>query len=150
VDEIAASRFEFANYIHPHSVKTLEHLKLNFRAIGACDPYFGAHDEVVKLVSAGCSLKTLDLNIDLLDEHEYFMNPQVWNKITIFSNFLTLRNISLEIFICEVFPTEADILAKRLSEILRATFSMFANEPRVELTLAVHGSLYTDPVVVVL
>ncbi|KAF8197502.1 hypothetical protein BJ912DRAFT_953597 [Pholiota molesta] len=109
-------RFEFANYIHPHS------------GYGARNPYFGAHDEVVKL-------------------HEYFMNPQVWNKITFFQTFLPCVTFLLKFLSVKFFPQKLIFGQATFRDIARH-FSMFANEPRIELTLAVHGSLYTDPVVV--
>ncbi|KAF8197504.1 hypothetical protein BJ912DRAFT_953604 [Pholiota molesta] len=138
VDDTSATfRVEFANYIHPLSLKTLEHIKLDFGTADQCDPYYGAPDELAKLMSTGCPLQSLDLEIGLFDCHEYFMNPQVWNNLDILPSFTTLRNISLVIYICEAMPTEADILAKRLSEILRPTYSTLANNPRFEFRFSV-------------
>jgi hypothetical protein len=94
---------------------------------------------VAKLMAAGCPLHTLDLEITLLRKHAYFMDPQVWvwNKLDVLAGFASLRHVSLEIYICEVLPTEAETLAERLSEILRAAFGVLAKEPRIEFSFFV-------------
>ncbi|KAF8197579.1 hypothetical protein BJ912DRAFT_1055970 [Pholiota molesta] len=64
-DTFATFIVDFADYLHPLSLRTLEHLTLGFVADDACDPYFGAP---MKWPSDGsrCPLHTLDLEITLL------------------------------------------------------------------------------------
>lgn len=110
------------------------------------DPYLGAHNELTKLALVNCLLQTLDIEICLLQDHERFMLPQIWDKLDALSNFATLHEVALVVCISGV-PTqeEADILVNQLSEVLQVAFAALSNEPRMKFHFAVQKSGNTQP-----